>query len=308
MLKPFPATQVGDLTRWDRLRLAWRDLRFAQSHGVFSVVPPGHFYSPIPSLDDLSSQPPAASDDDPPGIDLRPDAQLALARELALYAREAPFGPEPTEGLRYHLANPFFYEADGLVYHCLLRHWRPRRVVEVGSGYSSAVLLDTRDRDPGIAAEVTCIDPYPERLRTLLRPGDDVQVLAAPVQEVDPAVFDALEPGDLLFIDSSHVSKAGSDVNRLLLEVLPRLPAGVHVHIHDIFFPFEYPPEFLFGGMAWNEAYLVRALLVGSSAFAVTWWNSYLAARHLAEVEAVLPGWRPGSCSSLWLVAGEGSA
>jgi hypothetical protein len=138
-----------------------------------------------------------------------------------------------------------------------------------------------------------------------LRPSDDITVLDVPVQDVDDAVFERLEPGDVLFIDSSHVSKVGSDVNRLLFDVLPALPAGVHVHIHDIFFPFEYPVEFVYGGMAWNEAYLVRALLLGSSSFTVTWWNAYLGARHRAAVEDRLPGWRPDACSSLWLQTGD---
>ena len=298
-MRPFPLGQIDDLTWRDRIAHVLRDVRFARSHNVFNVVPPGHYHSPVPALDEVPETA-FAPRADYPGIDFRIDGQLALGAELSAYIEEMPFRRAAVDGLRYRLSNPFFYEADGLVYYCLLRHWRPARIVEVGSGFSTALALDTAERFEEVSPHITAIDPNPQRLRSLVRPGDDLEILEAQVQHVDPVLFERLEPGDVLFIDSSHVTKVASDVNWLFLEVLPRLPAGVRVHVHDMFYP-EYPRIFFYGGMHWNEAYLVRALLIGNAHLRIAWWNSYLGAEHADAVSALLPGWDAATASSLWL-------
>lgn len=149
-----------------------------------------------------------------------------------------------------------------MVLHTMLRHLRPARVIEVGSGWSSACMLDTDDLFLDGATEITFIDPEPERLESLLR-GDELEprvtIHRCRVQDVDPGLFGALEAGDVLFIDSSHVVKAGSDVIQLALDVVPTLPAGTFVHIHDIPWPFEYPKLWAEQRRWWSEAYLVRA-------------------------------------------------
>lgn len=164
-------------------------------------------------------------------------------------------------------------------------------------------MLDTAERFLDGKPKLTFIEPFPQRLNRLLREGDHgtVEVLAQPVQEVDRAVFDRLEPGDVLFVDSSHVSKIGSDVNVLLLEVVPSLPAGVHVHVHDIVWPFEYSRKWTYEGRAWNEVYLLHALLVSNQRLRMTFWSSYLRARHEEYVTAALPLWLRDSGTSMWL-------
>jgi hypothetical protein len=300
MLRPFPLGQIDEVTWRDRITHAWRDLKYARRHGVLNVMPPGHYHSPVPALDEVPEALFTERAADMPGIDFRVDAQLELAASLSSYAHEIPFRDAEVENLRYRLSNPFFYKSDGLIYYCLLRHWKPRQIVEVGSGFSTALALDTADLYDDISPELTAIDPNPGRLRSLVRPGDRLEIVEAPVQTVDAAVFDRLAVGDILFIDSSHVSKIGSDVNRLFLEIVPRLPAGVRVHVHDMFYP-EYPRQFVHGGMHWNEAYLVRALLTHSSHLRVVWWNAYLAATRHEEIAALLPGWGNSPSSSLWL-------
>jgi predicted O-methyltransferase YrrM len=269
------------------------------------LYPPGHFHSPVPDLEEVRARD-AAIFDRPAelaGIDLRADAQLALVEELRRYAADQPFGAGTTDGLRYHYDNDYFGWGDGLVLFCMLRHLRPARVVEVGSGFSSALMLDTAERFLDPAPDLVFIDPNPDRLRGLLRDGDQdrVTLLSRPVQEVDGAVFDRLEPGDMLFIDSSHVTKIGSDVNVLLLEVVPRLRPGVHVHVHDIIWPFEYARKWIYQGRAWNEAYLLRALLVGNPRLRIEFWSSQLAACHKEQVGAALPLWLRDSGTSMWL-------
>jgi hypothetical protein len=120
------------------------------------------------------------------------------------------------------------------------------------------------------------------------------------VQDVEPEVFAALEAGDVLFVDSTHVVKAGSDVNHLILEVLPRLAEGVWIHLHDIFYPFEYPPAWVREGRAWQEAYLLRAFLTFNPRFAIRWFQDFLWQHH-GEAMRRLPGVAVNPGGNIWL-------
>jgi len=245
-----------------------------------------------------------------PGIDLDLDGQMAFLRILAPLAREWPFAHDPSAGFRYHARNGYFFETDGSVMYALLRHHRPVRVIEIGSGFSSALMLDTADRHLGPDIRFTFIDPYPERLLRLLSAADRdrCEVVTKPIQDVDLVAFDRLGRDDILFIDSSHVSKLASDVNHLVFEVLPRLAPGVLVHVHDIHWPFEYTEGWLRQGNAWNEAYLIRAFLQFNAAFRVLLWPSCLEARRLDEFRAVWPFHSVPEAHrhvSLWLVRTE---
>ena len=266
---------------------------------------PGHFGSPIPALREVRARDaeifavPATLG----GIDLRPAEQLELVAELAEFYPDQPFSDRPQAGLRYCFDNDLFGAGDALVLHTMLRRFRPRRLVEIGSGFSSAVVLDTAERFLGGQLSCTFVDPYPHRLRELLR-GDDAarhRIVAEPVQQVDLTLFDDLDAGDIVFVDSTHVSKIGSDVNRIVFEVLPRLRPGVLVHVHDVFYPFEYPRDWVYKGRAWNEAYLVRAFLMHNAAFEILLYNSYLAQFHAEVVSRAMPLWALNPGGSLWL-------
>ena len=270
-------------------------------------VPKGHFYSPFPDPADYERRASALHDPERElvGVDLHEAGQLALADELAselaaggldLVEHEQPGG-----GHRYWLDNPAYAHGDGVVLHAMLRHLRPGRIVEVGSGYSSALILDTCDRWLPETA-VTFVEPHPRLVEGLLRDGDEqrVTIHRTAVQDVDAAVFSALGSGDVLFIDSTHVAKAGSDVNHLFSEVLPRLPVGVWVHLHDIFFPFEYPDAWVREGRAWHEAYLLRAFLTHSRAYAIRWFQDFLWARHRPVLDA-LPWVATNPGANIWL-------
>lgn len=245
-------------------------------------VPPGHPYSPISSPTDIERTPDTETGDvgELPGIDLRTQQQWDLLnRLLPLYPHVADL---LRNAPRYDLDNTWFAGADAVFMALMLCHLRPSRVIEVGCGYSSALLLDTL---PEVSA--TMIDPDPKRLLDLVgeRPG----IFSMPVQDVPLSVFDQLQPGDVLAIDSSHVLKAGSDVHHLLFTVLPRLPQGVYVHVHDIFYPFEYPRRWLDRGVSFTEAYAWRALLLGRSRPRIELWNHYLIRSDRAWFEANMP-------------------
>jgi hypothetical protein len=282
------------------------ETELARLRAACGFVPPGHYYSPIPALDEIRR------DDarifgrlarDIPGIDLREAEQLALLKILAPLAADQPFGEQPREGLRYHFDNPSYAYSDGLLLHCMLRHLRPKRLVEIGSGFSSCVTLDTNERFLGGALQTTFIEPYPELLQSLLRPEDreGITILQQRLQDVDLSVFAQLEAGDVLFVDSTHVSRIDSDVNRVFFEILPALPPGVVIHFHDIFFPFEYPKAWIYSGRAWNELYLLRGFLQYNRAFEILLMNTFMDHFHRDFFEAHLPLCvkNPGGC--IWL-------
>lgn len=247
----------------------------------------GHFYSPVNSRVDIERA--LSWGADIPGIELRETDQLALFNELVPL-----FGDVPERRFK---SNEMFGAADASVYQAIVRRFKPRRVIEVGAGFSTARLLDTAEAClPEL--EVTCIEPFPDRLLELLEPNDRVELIAAPVQEVPIRTLLALESSDILFIDSTHVAKAGSDVVWLLLRVLPRLEKGVLVHIHDVFWPFEYPSEWLRQGRNWNEDYLLHAFLCHNDAWSIELFSSWLWQHHSDLVPDGLRAEKPGS---IWL-------
>jgi len=247
------------------------------------LYPTGHFYSAVPSREHLERYRDLVLGQDPlriPGVDLRLDAQRALLDALAPLVGEVPFDDhaEDASPWRYHFHNDFFAYGDGLFLHLLVRHLRPAQVIEVGSGFSSACLLDTSDAFLDGKVRFTFIEPYDERLRGLLRPGDEarVEIRNEEVQRVPLDVYRQLGAGDLLLIDSTHTVKAAGDVNWLFFEVLPALAPGVMIHVHDIFPGFEYHWPWLEQGRAWAESYLLRAFLQYNSAFEIALWPSLM--------------------------------
>jgi hypothetical protein len=272
-----------------------------------------HFYSPIVDLVELDSARDRIWPDDPPdppGIDFRPDRQRALLREIAALARDYDYPQGAPSGVvdGFREPNGMFEGLDARMSFCLLRRFRPRCVIEVGCGFSSLLAADVNTRFLRPAAQITCIDPFPPPFLTAAVPGID-RLVAKKVQDVPLTLFEELEANDILFIDSSHVVKTGSDVTFLHLEVLPRLREGVVIHIHDIFLPEDYPKEWVLGERrSWSEQYLVRALLTYSCAFEVVFANHYAALRLGPEVRETFGGLYGGG--SLWIrrTADRGSA
>lgn len=260
---------------------------------------PGHYYSPIPDVAELRLAENEIwrreNSKHIPGIDLNEQGQLALLDDLASYAPEQPFTEYKTAGRRYYFANGYFSFSDAIFYFCMLRHLKPERVIEIGSGFSSCVLLDTNELFFDSAIQCTLIEPDPGRLFGLLAPGDAAKITLIPtrLQDVESSRFGNLRAGDMLFVDSSHVSKTGSDVNVILFEILPALPRGVYIHFHDIFYPFEYPREYVYGGWAWNELYAVRAFLAYNREFRISIFPSFLERLHGERIQTLLPlAWR----------------
>ncbi len=268
-----------------------------------SLYPPGHFYSPVPDLAEIEAQTDRlfGPGRELPGVELHVAEQLELFRTLAALAREAPLPVAPGETARYGVDNPNYGIGDASMLQAMLRNLRPAHYLEVGSGYTTALALDTNERYLDGAMTVTAIEPHPELLRGVLRADDRVEVLSEPVQSVPVERFRALGPGDVLFLDCSHVLKTGSDVQHLYTNVLPVLAAGVHVHVHDVFWPFEYLRHWIEAGRAWNEAYLLHAFLLFNDAFEIVLWNHYIAVEHRDVIAAELPQMLATPGGAIWL-------
>jgi len=193
-----------------------------------------------------------------------------------------------------------YCEADAAVYHSMIRRYQPRRIIEVGSGFSTAVALDTAE-DHHLSMDITCIEPYPDRLESLIRTNDDVHLRRSIVQDVPLDIYTTLDAGDMLFIDSTHVAKAGSDVVWTTLRVLPNLRPGVLVHIHDMFWPFEYKPEWHRARRDWTEIYLIHAFLSGNPGWKVLFFNDLVWTQFGDIVEKYAPATRGQRPGGLWL-------
>lgn len=269
-------------------------------------VPPGHFYSPIVDTSEVRPMfterkaPPAAL----PGLDIDLAAMQALWSQLVPHLRKLPFAEEQQDGMRYFFKNTAFSVGDGSILSAMLQHFKPKRLVEVGSGYSSACAMDTIERFLGGDVKVEFVEPYPELLIKLLGPetAARVKIHATGVQKADPALFTQLDAGDFLFIDSTHVMKTGSDVCHELFNVLPSLKPGVFVHFHDIFWPFEYGAEWVLQeNRSWNEIYGLRAFLMYNSAFEVVFFNDYFSKHCRDRIEADYPAMLKNTGGSIWL-------
>jgi predicted O-methyltransferase YrrM len=260
------------------------------------LFPAGAFYSPIVDAAEATSEPERSRiwpdpPLDPPGLDPRGPQQLELLDALAAHPLPTSWdGPGP-----FDVDNDQFPLQDAALLYGLVRWLRPRRFVEVGSGWSTTV---TRRAiaDGALDVALTCIEPYP---RPFVRAFEGVELRVERVQETPFEVLHALQEGDVLFIDSSHVAKTGSDVVHLLLQVVPRLAAGVVVHVHDVFLPEDYPQGWVANGFNWNEQYLVHAFLLGHARARVLAMNHWLSVRHPDAITAAF-GDVPLHGSSLW--------
>ena len=288
----FVRTETGGL-RWNK-----------NLPGVVNILP-GRYDSPlldIQNFDAGSTSLPHDGEELWQHIALRSDEQQAYFQSLLDLPDSTRFSRQKTAGRRYYSENGWFPVSDAFTLSAIVRKERPRRFIEVGSGYSTAVLLDTLEQAK-ITVKLTFIEPNPERLYSLLSPQDQATatIICKDLQSVPVDTFAQLEASDILFIDSSHVAKIGSDVTYIFLRVLPMLKPGVLVHFHDIFFPVSYPAEWIREGRAWNESLFLRAFLVCNSQFQIVAFNAFAASTFPQLFANQFPVFieRPGS--SFWI-------
>jgi predicted O-methyltransferase YrrM len=286
-----------------RFALDPRYFELWQSHGFH--VAQVHYYQPMP---DTRALPFSLWNhiSDLPGLDMREEQQKRLLSEIvARFKDEYATIPEgtPTREFCYYFGNIAFEAVDAEMLFGLIRLLKPRRLCEIGSGFSTVLAADAlaRNRRDGYSCRFIAIEPQPsEELKAKL--PSYVELWRVPVQEVSLNEFQSLCENDILFIDSSHVCKIGSDVQFVFLEVLPRIRPGVVIHIHDIFVPREYPKQWVLGWHRfWNEQYLLQTFLSFNTAFEVLWAGQWMHIKHPDLLMKAFSSYKAGvSPASFW--------
>jgi hypothetical protein len=278
--------------------------------GILKVpffVPPGHYYSPIVdpnnALNRFKKLSNHISNDSVPGINLNKDAMVAQWHAFLPYLTSCPFTDFKKDDFRYQYENSSYSYGDASILHAMIRYYKPKRIVEVGSGWSSACTIDTVERFLDNKCNIIFIEPFTELLESLIDTAkENIQVFNQEVQQVPLNIFHELEDNDILFIDSTHIMKTGSDVCFELFEVLPILKPGVIVHFHDIFYPFEYPLEWAINeNRSWNEIYGIHALLLDSTKWNIIFFNDYFALKEENLISDTFPLFLKNSGGALWL-------
>jgi predicted O-methyltransferase YrrM len=269
--------------------LEWKQLRrLIRKYEKFN--PPGHYYSPVPDEKTIPEIMPVYYTINIPGLNLNDEEQISLLGKLLQFYHVPVFPSQKDPDFRYYFNNDHIGYSDGIILSAVMQYFKPGKIIEVGSGFSSALMLDTNERVLNSKVELTFIEPFPEeRLNKLVRPGDNCKIIREFVQNIDETFWNELNENDILFIDSSHVLKFRSDVDYLFFRVLPLLKSGVIIHIHDVFFPFEYPIEWLRQGRAWNESYFLRAFLQYNSEFEILLFSSFMEGKYRKWYEENMP-------------------
>ena len=272
--------------------------RKAERAGIHLL--PVHYYSPVPDTSRLDERDWEHRFDRNGGWNLNAEGQVALLSQLAPFAGELEeIRRSPSSACPFSWDNGTFCETDAAVYYSLIRHLRPRQVLEVGAGNSTLIAAEACVKNGH--TELQAIDPYPLEILRQKVPGLN-RLIEGPVQQVPVARFGELCENDILFIDGSHVCRFGSDLNYLVFRVLPALQPGVIIHFHDIFLPWEFPRDWIVDRqLFWNEQYLLLAFLLFNDSFEVLLGTQYLGREMPGELLRVFPFLRVPGGASFWI-------
>jgi hypothetical protein len=278
------------------------NLEYWQKNG-FSIIP-NHYYSPIPELSSLNPEV-FTRESELSGIKMQIEKQTDFLKTLSKYDKELNGFTKINRTIdgqkdpRFYFGNMAFDNLDACIYYAIIRHLKPKLVIEVGSGWSTKIAAAASVKN--ITTKLVSIEPYPQ---PILKKGFSgfTKLIEKKIEDMPLSYFGELGENDILFIDSSHTVKTGGDVNYLFFEILPRLKKGVWVHVHDIFLPWEYPRDWVTREFRfWNEQYLLHAFLLFNDTFQVEIANSYLANKKNHIVKKLFPGLADYGGGSFWL-------
>lgn len=260
------------------------------------VLSPIHYYFPIPDTRTLARRGVWDRRTALGGIDWNEKGQQRAVQLLSRFGGECRWPPSRQQRPAVYASDaPTFGYASAMFCHSMIRFAQPRRVIEIGSGWSSLLILEALRRNAGEGGKrgrYLGVDPYPpDWLKVAPSEG---RLIRREVQELPVGPFQRLRANDILFIDSSHVLAPGSDVGFLFLEVLPSLPPGVLVHVHDIYLPREYPREHAERQRwFWNEQYLLQAFLQWNSEFEILLAGHWLCSERAEWLTEAFPYYNP---------------
>ena len=267
-----------------------------------------HYYQPIPKYESVPDEY-FVTKQNLPGFSLHEDNIPSILGNISAYAHECAWPDHATGKGIYFSLNPSFGFSSAVLLHTIARYFGTRTVVEIGSGYSTLVTLGALKKNyPDGGFRLTCIEPNPSQwLHTVAQKhSSSITLLAQKAEYIDEAVYLKLRENDILFIDSSHVSKLNSDVNHLYLHILPRLTKGVIIHIHDIYIPYEYLRVHFYGKQKifWNEQYLLQAFLTNNKDFEIIMPGYFVQTDMNNDFRKAFPQYDPlkhRATSSFWL-------
>ncbi len=257
---------------------------------------PVHYYSPVPDISDLEERKVWSKKSDLGGIAFQPNKQIQFMKKIGnKFGQECawPGQPDKNNPSSFYTENNSFSFGCAAALHSIIRYHKPKRIIEIGSGFSSIVISSAVALNDieGVQNQYTIIDPYPDFVTERKISGID-ELVRTRVELTDAERFVKLECNDILFIDSGHTVRTGSDVNFLYLDVLPNLAPGVLVHIHDVCLPYEYPQAYFTNPsfrVFWTEAYLLQAFLAFNSKFEILMALGYLMTDHKNEFQNAFP-------------------
>lgn len=270
----------------ERERLLQENSKLKNKEEKLFGWPNGHYYSPVHSLEDLDNYEEVVKRSREKFAESIPgfsnEKMVKKFNMLKKYFKDFDYPTKENKRSRYYIKNVSYPITDALVLFSMIRNLKPKRIIEIGSGFTSALMMDVNERFFNNKINITFVEPYPDLLMSRMSKEDKKRYKIIPigVQDVPVKEFTSLKKGDILFIDSTHVSKFNSDVNYELFNILPSVKAGVTIHFHDVFDGFEYPLQWLKDGWAWNEDYLLRAFLSGNTGYEVLMMNDYMTRRH----------------------------
>lgn len=248
-----------------------------------------HYYQPIYTNSDLPER--VDHERNLPGVDLHGQSQLELLSSFSCQEELSMLADNSGGDLAYSYDNNQYGAGDAESLYAMIRHLKPRRIIEIGSGNSTKIaataIAANLAQHADYACEHICVEPY--EMPWLERLGP--QIIRKRVEEMDPEFFQKLEERDILFIDSSHVIRPFGDVLFEFQNIVPLLKKGVYVHVHDIFTPRDYPEKWLRNDRRlWNEQYILEVLLQNATRYRTVLALNWLRNNHLAELEASLGG------------------
>jgi hypothetical protein len=282
--------------------ISYGNLEIWQRNG-FSIIP-NHYYSPIPDLALLGTKV-FTNESRLTGVKMQIEKQKFFLKKLSKYDSELKDFATLTREVdgqcdpKFYFGNMAYDNLDACIYYSIVRHLKPKLVIEVGSGWSTkiaaAAVLKNNE------TKLVSIEPYPQ---PILKKGFSgfTKLIEKKIEDVPLSFFSNLGKGDILFVDSSHTVKTGGDVNYLFLEILPRLKKGVWVHVHDIFLPWEYPQKWVRQEYRfWSEQYLLQSFLIYNSHFEVVIANNLLANKQGRLIRSLFPSLKDVGGGSFWI-------
>jgi len=266
-------------------RMVWSK-KILMKVGVFPIR--DHYYEPLFHPRHLKIS--LRQDRALPGIDLNDKGQLELLNRFTFNEELKKIPLEKTANLEFYYHNPSIGTGDSEYLYSVIRLFKPKRILEIGSGNSTLMAINAikqnKKEDQDYSCEHVCVEPY--ECKWLEKLG--IKIIRQKVEDIDKRVFTDLEANDILFIDSSHIIRPQGDVLFEYLEILPILKKGVLVHVHDVFSPKDYLDDWVLKYIKlWNEQYLLEAFLTFNNEFKIIGALNYLKHHYFKELSTKCP-------------------